>query len=88
MGKRVVFIYKSKEGYKTIRGRIRSAHGNNGLVKAKFLHNLPPGGIGAQVRVMLYPYKKEASMNSSYSLTRGLSKEQFQERLKIFQPKK
>ena len=58
LGKRVVFIYKTKEGYKTIWGRIRSSHGNNGLVKAKFLHNLPPRGIGAQVRVMLYPQRK------------------------------
>ena len=90
LGKRVVFIYKAKDGYKTIWGRIRSAHGNNGLVKAKFLHNLPPRGIGAQVRVMLYPNKKrEASLNSTYaSLARGISKEEFQERLKVFQPKK
>ena len=58
LGKRVVFIYKTKEGYKTIWGRIRSAHGNNGAVLAKFLHNLPPRGIGAPVRVMLYPQRK------------------------------
>ena len=58
LGKRVVFIYKSKDGYRTIWGRVRSAHGNNGLVKAKFLHNLPPRGIGAQVRIMLYPQRK------------------------------
>ena len=58
LGKRVVFIYKAKEGYKTIWGRIRSAHGNNGAVLAKFLHNLPPRGIGAPVRVMLYPQRK------------------------------
>ena len=58
LGKRVVFIYRAKDGYKTIWGRIRSSHGNNGLVKAKFLHNLPPRGIGAQVRVMLYPQRK------------------------------
>ena len=90
LGKRVVFIYKAKEGYKTIWGRIRSAHGNNGLVKAKFLHNLPARGIGAQVRVMLYPYKKEAPMNSdsAYTLSRGISKEEFQKRLKVFDKKK
>ena len=58
LGKRVVYIYKTKSGYKTIWGRVRSAHGNNGLVKAKFLHNLPPRGIGVQVRVMLYPQRK------------------------------
>ena len=58
LGKRVVFIYKTKEGYKTIWGRIMTQHGNNGLVRAKFLRNLPPRGIGATVRVMLYPQRK------------------------------
>ena len=58
LGKRVVFIYKAKSGFRTIWGRIRSHHGNNGAVIAKFLHNLPPRGIGAQVRVMLYPQRK------------------------------
>ncbi len=58
LGKRVVYIYKTKSGFKTIWGRIRSHHGNNGVVIAKFLHNLPPRGIGAQVRVMLYPQRK------------------------------
>ena len=58
LGKRVVFIYRAKLGYKTIWGRIRSAHGNNGLVLAKFLHNLPPRAIGAQLRVMLYPQRR------------------------------
>jgi hypothetical protein len=37
---------------------------------------------------MLYPNKKEAPMASTYSVARGLSKEEFQERLKVFQPKK
>ena len=58
LGKRVVFIYKAKTGYRTIWGRICSQHGNNGLVKAKFLRNLPPRGIGSTVRVMLYPQRK------------------------------
>ena len=58
LGKRVVFIYKAKDGYKTIWGRIMTQHGNNGLVRAKFLRNLPPRGIGSTVRVMLYPQRK------------------------------
>ena len=58
LGKRVVYIYKTKSGFKTIWGRIRSHHGNNGAVIAKFLHNLPPRAIGATLRVMLYPQRK------------------------------
>ena len=58
LGKRVVYVYKSKSGYRTIWGRIMTQHGNNGLVRAKFLRNLPPRGIGANVRVMLYPQRK------------------------------
>ena len=58
LGKRVVYIYKTKSGFKTIWGRIRSHHGNNGTVIAKFLHNFPPRAIGAPLRVMLYPQRK------------------------------
>ena len=58
LGKRVVYVYKTKSGYRTIWGRIRSHHGNNGAVIAKFLHNLPPRAIGATLRVMLYPQRK------------------------------
>ena len=51
LGKRLVYIYK------TIWGRICSPHGNNGTVKARFNHNLPPKAIGGTIRVMLYPYR-------------------------------
>lgn len=57
LGKRCVYIYKTKSGFKTIWGRIASQHGNNGVVKAKFARNLPPRAIGCQIRVMLYPYR-------------------------------
>ena len=60
LGKRVVYIYKTKSGFKTIWGRIASPHGNNGIVKAKFAHNLPPRAIGATLRVMLYPHRNIA----------------------------
>lgn len=52
-GKRIVYIYKAikkthntKHKYKTIWGRISKAHGNNGMVIARFNRNLPPKAIG------------------------------------------
>ena len=54
-GKRIVYIYKSKSGFRTIWGRIMKAHGGNGVLRATFNHNLPPRAIGASLRVMLYP---------------------------------
>ena len=58
--KGLVYVYKTKKGYKTIWGRICSPHGNNGAVKARFLHNLPPKAIGGTIRVMLYPQRVHA----------------------------
>lgn len=60
LGKRVAYVYKvnrSKHGrsYKVIWGKIIKAHGNNGLVRAKFRHNLPGQAIGNAVRIQLYP---------------------------------
>ena len=56
LGKRIVYVYRTKNGYKTIWGRICSQHGN-GTCKAKFLRNLPPKAIGSTLRVMLYPQR-------------------------------
>lgn len=59
-GKRVAYVYKAENkkrgtNHKAIWGKIASSHGNSGLVKAKFAHNLPPRHMGGQIRVMLYP---------------------------------
>eukprot|EP01121_Diplochlamys_sp_Union-15-3_P005103 TRINITY_DN153_c0_g1_i1.p1 TRINITY_DN153_c0_g1~~TRINITY_DN153_c0_g1_i1.p1 ORF type:complete len:114 (+),score=11.47 TRINITY_DN153_c0_g1_i1:83-424(+) len=61
LGKRVVWVYKGKtkdtkgSRVRSIWGRITGAHGNSGVARAKFAHNLPARALGASVRVMLYP---------------------------------
>lgn len=62
-GKRVAYIYKAKNlknntKYRVMWGTISSAHGNSGLVIAKFRRNLPARAMGGQVRVMLYPNRR------------------------------
>ena len=63
LGKRVAYIYrahrKSKQRgekkpskYRVVWGRIMRSHGNSGLVRAKFKHNLPPKAMGATIRVV------------------------------------
>merc|ERR550514_797164 len=59
-GKRIVYIYKSKNlrqgtKYRCIWGKITRAHGNSGVVRAKFHKNLTPHALGEYCRVMLYP---------------------------------
>ena len=56
-GKRVCFVYRTPNGFKTKWGRIGASHGNNGVVKASFPKNMPPRAIGATLRVMLYPQR-------------------------------
>ncbi|KAJ9500619.1 60S ribosomal protein L33B [Exophiala xenobiotica] len=60
LGKRVAFVYrasKERQGSKirVIWGKVTRPHGNSGVVRAKFKHNLPPKSFGASVRIMLYP---------------------------------
>jgi len=59
-GKKVAFVYrasKARQGSKirVIWGKVTRPHGNSGVVRASFNHNLPPKSFGASVRVMLYP---------------------------------
>mmetsp|Transcript_36870 Transcript_36870/g.104841 ORF Transcript_36870/g.104841 Transcript_36870/m.104841 type:complete len:126 (+) Transcript_36870:71-448(+) len=59
-GKRVAYVYKAKKEVKNSKfrvmwGKIRRAHGNSGVVRAKFLKNIPPKAFGAPCRIMMYP---------------------------------
>ncbi|KAG0228720.1 60S ribosomal protein L33A [Actinomortierella wolfii] len=60
LGKRVAFVYRAKREVngskiRCIWGRVVRAHGDSGVVKARFRNNLPAKSFGASVRVMLYP---------------------------------
>ncbi|CAG9317241.1 unnamed protein product [Blepharisma stoltei] len=64
IGKRVAYVYRAHTAqtkknkqtkYRSIQGKVIAAHGTNGVVRARFSHNLPSQAIGKLVRVMLYP---------------------------------
>ncbi len=63
-GKRVAYIYKVKNlkrntKFRTIWGTISKCHGKTGLVRTRFLRNLPPKAMGQTLRVMLYPNRHQ-----------------------------
>ncbi|KAI9830767.1 MAG: 60S ribosomal protein L35B [Phylliscum demangeonii] len=60
LGKRVAFVHRGRKAIhgskiRIMWGKITRPHGNSGVVRAQFKHNLPPRSFGASVRVMLYP---------------------------------
>ncbi|GAB7362091.1 hypothetical protein MBLNU230_g2124t1 [Neophaeotheca triangularis] len=59
-GKKIAYVYRGKREIRgskirVIWGKVTRPHGNSGVVRAQFKHNLPPKSFGAMVRVMLYP---------------------------------
>jgi large subunit ribosomal protein L35Ae len=65
LGKRVAYAYRGRKADKekgvsksrSIQGKVIAVHGDNGVVRARFHHNLPGQAMGRLVKVMLYPFR-------------------------------
>lgn len=55
LGKKVAYVYRCKSGIRVSWGKVTAAHGNTGVVRARFVRHLPMEATGKSARVMLYP---------------------------------
>jgi large subunit ribosomal protein L35Ae len=51
LGKKVAYVYRAQKEvrgskFRVIWGKITRTHGNSGVVRAQFRHNLPPKSFG------------------------------------------
>merc|ERR1712072_1627037 len=76
LGKRIAYVYRGKKEIRgtkirVIWGKVARPHGNSGVVRAHFKHNLPPKSLGGMVRVMLYPSSIQTTHRRAYDAAEG-----------------
>merc|ERR1712154_297855 len=54
-GKKVVYVYRTKSNERRMmKGKVNRTHGNSGVIRAKFVRNMPASSFGERCKVLLY----------------------------------